>query len=395
MFAWTSNDSDPTVILIEEDLSVMNHSIIEVIWPVLLVALILLFLLVFVNAKNRQGTSKPNRMIETPRQLLWNSPIPMDLGIQTHIPGLLECVRDLERALDETYLAHVKKRVLTEHPRMSSEEYEWYLFELKRFFLMNTLLKSVPMYSTGADDIWHSMLMFSREYQAFCRHFHGEMIHHVPNVDVNEKTDPNQRAWFELFYSHLFKPNAMTFTMIGQFNRVPFSQQSLHELKNDSVETLVARYFNMSDRAVSIGTEMITASKTQLVELDRSIKNNGTYSARKRLEASRSSDSYTSSTTNNDLLLMSMIYTSSDNNDRDRDRYEERESDRDHSNAHSWSNHHHHRSDDTPSQRHESRCSSSNCSSSSYRSSCSSSSSSCSSSSSSCSSSSCGGGGGD
>lgn len=83
--------------------------------------------------------------------------------------------------------------------------------EFKRFMVMSVLLedKGIGMYSKDIDNLWHSFILFTKEYATFCDRFNGKFIHHVPETE--EKT-PDKRAEaredFQQFiknYEELFK----------------------------------------------------------------------------------------------------------------------------------------------------------------------------------------------
>lgn len=40
------------------------------------------------------------------------------------------------------------------------------------------------------DDMWHTFLMFTEEYENFCKRYFGRFIHHAPKDD-NEKINPD------------------------------------------------------------------------------------------------------------------------------------------------------------------------------------------------------------
>lgn len=61
--------------------------------------------------------------------------------------------------------------------------------EIKRFLVLCALNRSANYGMNGPiDDLWHTFLLFTREYQQFCHEIAGHFIHHIPNVpDQNGK----------------------------------------------------------------------------------------------------------------------------------------------------------------------------------------------------------------
>ena len=134
----------------------------------------------------------------------------------------------LERALPNDYAHQLRQRVFTEHPDMTEEEWNWRWVEMRRYFLICALFKQMPMFSSKVDDIWHEMLMFTREYQQFCKQFYGYMLHHSPHGQ--SVSQPDQRALFDWTYSQLFpmtRPNSRLWN--GFFN-YPLSQATMNNL---------------------------------------------------------------------------------------------------------------------------------------------------------------------
>ncbi|HET7580075.1 MAG TPA: hypothetical protein VFK33_12415 [Bacillales bacterium] len=167
--------------------------------------------------------------------------LPQRMGFR-HQMMLEPLVDRLENALDDRYMESVKQRVLT-NGSIRENEYDWYLLEMKRFFLMTAVLNYVPMYSDKLDDIWHEMIMFTREYETFCENFLGEMIHHEPNIQ--READPEQRAWFEWCYSRLFDLNRETEAVYGEFFHHPLSKDRIADFRDKPDDDLIQKYFRM------------------------------------------------------------------------------------------------------------------------------------------------------
>lgn len=56
------------------------------------------------------------------------------------IEGLQQISDDLENALDDKYMKNVEERVRAE-VRLKYHEYEWRILDLKRYFILTSLLK--------------------------------------------------------------------------------------------------------------------------------------------------------------------------------------------------------------------------------------------------------------
>lgn len=169
---------------------------------------------------------------------------PEGAGFRQH-----EFLAPIQTRLDEVFLKHeeywanVRSRFLAEHPDVSDAMYSWLLLEFKRFLAMNVFLKSVGMYSSMVDEIWHSALLFSREYQQFCHDLFGEMIHHAPHTGKSAKPGEAERAQFELVYSVLFEIHTESTILLGSFGSKKLDPAlANHALAGDR-DVLLERYF--------------------------------------------------------------------------------------------------------------------------------------------------------
>lgn len=59
--------------------------------------------------------------------------------------------------------------------------------ELKRYLILCMMKEnvdiSVDMYSEDVDNLWHSFILFTKDYAYFCNKYAQHFIHHVPRVD--------------------------------------------------------------------------------------------------------------------------------------------------------------------------------------------------------------------
>lgn len=68
--------------------------------------------------------------------------------------------------------------------------------ELKRYLILAMLsdphTDGYGMYSKDVDNLWHSFILFTKNYSDFCAQNNGKFIHHIPRVD--ETRTPEQLA---------------------------------------------------------------------------------------------------------------------------------------------------------------------------------------------------------
>jgi len=83
--------------------------------------------------------------------------------------------------------------------------------EVIRYLVITELhaAELVPMFSRRVDEVWHQFVLFTEEYERFCRRFFGKFMHHEPNEATtvaggagdepaaNEMTFPRFREVYE------------------------------------------------------------------------------------------------------------------------------------------------------------------------------------------------------
>ncbi|WP_138753760.1 hypothetical protein [Paenibacillus sinopodophylli] len=252
-----------------------------------LVAILFIVIRAFVRANMSMRRSQSSRggrtsIGRTNVFVPWPSAeVPLALGVPYGHPARGAAER-LEASLSLFFESRVKDRVLKEFPRMSDKEWAWTWFEMKRYFFMCGIMRSIPMYSKQVDTVWHEMLMFTREYEEFCISFCGEMIHHAPHAP-GAAPQPGERALFDWLYGELFAQAPASGRLWGAFYRTSMSVHKLDEIKEFSKETLRSQWFNTkaSSRFADLSETidyLIDRAKSQLVEAGsgrNEIGNNG------------------------------------------------------------------------------------------------------------------------
>jgi hypothetical protein len=201
--------------------------------------------------------------------------IPFDLGIKKDVSYSNELnylSQKLENALDSTYLEHVKNRVIANN-LWSEKEFELYLYGLKQYFLLNAMLKTVPMFSKEVDIIWHEMLMFTRGYENFCNRYIGEMIHHVPSIGKDRMEDEVQRAEFDWLYSQFFEVNEVSNYIFKKFYLFKMDKNKIAQLEKWTVEEIQSFYFKENLTLETIAKTISSNLKMQ-IELAQKQKGN-------------------------------------------------------------------------------------------------------------------------
>ena len=94
------------------------------------------------------------------------------------------------------------EKIQKQHPQLSLKECQLVSHALRQYFL--THLKSgrkfVSMPSQVVDDLWHEFILYTKEYQIFCKSAFGQFFHHTPAATlVGGKRQSNaglRRCWF-------------------------------------------------------------------------------------------------------------------------------------------------------------------------------------------------------
>ena len=87
------------------------------------------------------------------------------------------------------------------HPTLDAKQFQLIARALRQFFMAH--LKSdhgfVAMPSQAADDLWHEFILYTRNYEAFCKQAFGGFMHHTPAVALGADRRNNtglRRVWW-------------------------------------------------------------------------------------------------------------------------------------------------------------------------------------------------------
>jgi hypothetical protein len=107
------------------------------------------------------------------------------------------------------------EKLRKQHPQLSLKDCQLVAHGLRQFFLAH--LKSgrqfVSMPSQVADDLWHEFILYTRNYQAFCKQAFGQFFHHTPAVMLGQARTSNaglRRCWRYVCKEETINPRAPT-----------------------------------------------------------------------------------------------------------------------------------------------------------------------------------------
>ena len=93
-------------------------------------------------------------------------------------------------------------RLEKKHPGMGRKESALVSRGLRQFFIAYLMSgrKYVSMPSQAADDLWHEFILYTRDYQEFCKRAFGGFLHHTPAVVLADGQRTSnaglRRAWW-------------------------------------------------------------------------------------------------------------------------------------------------------------------------------------------------------
>lgn len=98
------------------------------------------------------------------------------------------------------YQRFLDKRLAARHPQLSPAQRTEVFFALDDYFHICSKAgrRMVAMPSQVVDDAWHEFILFTRQYDRFCRHAFGRFLHHTPAEAMSTPTQASnglKRAW--------------------------------------------------------------------------------------------------------------------------------------------------------------------------------------------------------
>ncbi len=90
------------------------------------------------------------------------------------------------------------------------------IMEFKRYFALVGLgYRGLGMQSRQVDEVWHALILFTREYADLCQKAFGSFIHHVPKTSRSKASDDAGQRFFQA-YAEVFGPAPAEWMRVGQ-----------------------------------------------------------------------------------------------------------------------------------------------------------------------------------
>lgn len=92
-------------------------------------------------------------------------------------------------------------RLRKRRPELTLKDCQLVSHALRQFFLayLKSGCKFVSMPSQVADDLWHELILYTKNYDLFCRRAFGRFLHHTPAVVLSAAQQNNaglRRCWW-------------------------------------------------------------------------------------------------------------------------------------------------------------------------------------------------------
>lgn len=94
----------------------------------------------------------------------------------------------------------IKQRVNAKYPHLTNKQLDMVFDSLRSFFLISYKAKRRPvaMPSQVVDVAWHEFILFTKQYETFCKKAIGRFLHHTPTEVMKSPTTAQEgikRAW--------------------------------------------------------------------------------------------------------------------------------------------------------------------------------------------------------
>jgi hypothetical protein len=101
------------------------------------------------------------------------------------------------------------RKLMEHHPELALKDSALVSRGLRQFFIAYLMSgkKFVSMPSVVADSLWHEFILYTREYQRFCRQAFGGFMHHTPatvlSVDKRNNEGLRRTWWYCCKYENI------------------------------------------------------------------------------------------------------------------------------------------------------------------------------------------------
>lgn len=124
------------------------------------------------------------------------------LGIKENTP--LTPSQEIALRKIEAYDFWFVKEIITKKGSISEEKIDLAIDEFRKFLVLVHLYeKKFSMTSKEVDTVWHTFILFTKEYYEFCNDTFGKILHHIPQTS-RTPVQPNGKQFFYKAYKNTF-----------------------------------------------------------------------------------------------------------------------------------------------------------------------------------------------
>jgi hypothetical protein len=163
------------------------------------------------------------------------------------------------------------EKLQKQRPELSLKDCQLVNLGLRQFFLayLKGGRKSIAMPSQVADDLWHEFILYTRQYERFCKKAFGGFFHHTPAVVLKQSRQNNiglRRCWWHACKQELINPKKPTrlpllfaldskLNIAGGFHYVPDCTALRRQLSDRDDGNYINCAGDFSDSSIDGGTE--------------------------------------------------------------------------------------------------------------------------------------------
>jgi hypothetical protein len=163
------------------------------------------------------------------------------------------------------------ERLQKHHPQLTQKDCQLVSKGLRQFFLayLQSGQRYVSMPSQAADDLWHEFILYTKNYQQFCRKAFGGFLHHTPAVVLRSSAQSNaglRRCWLHSCRDELINPRNATrlpllfaldgkLNIAGGFRYEANCKTANHKMESDRGAGLIYCGGDFSDTSIDGGTD--------------------------------------------------------------------------------------------------------------------------------------------
>ncbi len=119
--------------------------------------------------------------------------------------------------------------------------------DVKRFLWLTTRTRySIAPAARAIDEMWHTFLLFTRDYERFCKRYLGKMVHHVPATSrelaaVARRRVRNPARWRKGMLTVILRERRLALVHFGEPTMTRWYETYQHRYAKGFFDRRVAR----------------------------------------------------------------------------------------------------------------------------------------------------------